>query len=283
MKASRKIRNAALTLCFVGILVVATGCPMMTPGTCKVVTVIAWDADSTKADVPNDDILNLWVTINKITMVPGDEEDAEEPEDKANSHVVIFDANDSDPPAPITVDLKDLTGVSDLISTAEVPAGSYNQIRLFIEDPVMVLDDGKAEYTNIHLTANSRLFITGGFELPDGETVVQLDFGGVKIVQQGNGDYTWTPQLQATVDVTLVPTTSEGVIAAGSLDTVNDTFVLTLTSGDVTVYYDGAEIYDDTTLVDDGSLAEGQTVRVTGTLVGDELTATNVTIVPVTP
>jgi len=279
MNAARRFRYGALTLCLIGLALATTGCPLsrQLEGTAKVATVLTWGADPGKAGVPNDDIESLLVTITKITMVYGHHFAQQGPNGKAYGHLTVFDADES---GPLEVDLKDLTEVAALISTAEVPAGIYNQIRLYIEDPVMVMADEKAEVTNVHLTANSRLFITGAFEIPAGEVVILLDLDGVKIVQRGNGDYTWTPQLHATIDVSLVETISTGTIEAGSLDTGADTFTLVLTAGNVFVDYSGAEIYLDTTLVDELSLAEGQVVEVTGVLVGDVLTASIVRIVP---
>lgn len=278
MDTPRQLRYATLTLCLVGLMMATTGCPPKLNDTAKVVTVLAWDASPVKADVPNDDIQNLWVLITKITLVPVEPEE-EEQGDRAEGHVTVFDAEES---TPIDVDLKDLTGVSALISTAGVPVGVYNQIRLSIEEPLMVLADlEKAEYTNIHLTANSRLFITGEFEIPEGEVVIQLDFSGVKIVETGNGDYTWTPQLRALIDAPLVEAITTGTIGSGSLDIGADTFTLLLTDGSIFVDYLGAEIYDtDTTLVNDSYLAEGQTVEVAGILVGDVLTASSIWILP---
>jgi len=274
MDGPTRFRHVALALCLGSIVLAGTGCPLAGGLKANVVTVLAWDLTPSKADVPNDQIQHLFVTITKITMVPADGGEG----DKAEGHVTVFDAAES---APIEdVDLKDLSGVAELISTAEVPAGVYNQIRLSIEEPLMVLDETKAEYTNIHLTANSRLFITGEFEIPAGEVVVALDFDGVKIVETGNGDYTWTPQLRAFVDVTLVETTSKGTIEPGSLNTDVDTFTLVLTEGSVFVDYSDAEIYLDATPTDDLSLAEGQVVEVVGVLDGGVLTASSVRIVP---
>ncbi len=87
--------------------------------------------------------------------------------------------------------------------------------------------------TNIGLAANSRLFISEQFELPEGESrLIVLDFYGVKVNQLGNGYFQLTPKLDVDVSVE-----AANVALTGPVTAVSDTS-LTLTTeeqGDVTV------------------------------------------------
>ena len=272
MKTKRWSHFAAVTICVGGLLVFTTGCPLLQQltGTTKVTTVLTYDASASKADVPLTDIESLLVTVTKVTLVPADDEKGED--DKATSHITVYEGS-------MDVELTDLVGISDVLSTTEIPAGTYNQIRLSIENPRMTLvDSSKAVYTNIHLTANSRLFITQQFELPGGQVILQLDFAGVKIVERGNNDYTWTPQLEAEITIVAVETTSTGAVASLDLNTSQ----FTLQESGVVVDFSGAVIYrDDSSVGDATDLADGQTVEVHGLLSsGGVLTADSVHIQP---
>jgi hypothetical protein len=276
MKSRELLSLAVVMLCTGGLVVLAVGCPLLVPvDRTKVTTVLSYDASGAKADVPLTDIESLLVTVTEVTLVPADGDEGQGGGDKAGGHVTVYQGS-------MDVELKNLVGVSEVLSSTEIPAGVYNQIRLSIENPRMTLvDSSKAVYTNIHLTANSRLFITEKFELPGGEVILQLDFAGVKIVEQGNGDYTWTPQLEAELTIVAIETTSEGTVA--SLDLGNNQF--TLQESGVVVDFSGAVIYrDDSSVGDATDLADGQTVQVHGLLYSSGvLMADEVYILPPPP
>ena len=174
-------------------------------------------------DVALEDIESLTITVTQIILVPMEEEEPEgevegegeaegegegEPILKGNNkvpdnHVLVY--GDEDDP-PFDLNLMDLVGVSEIVNTAEIPAGTYKQIRLSVENPRLVLvgGDPATPLTNIQLTANGRLFCTQpeGFTFVAGvQNTVMIDLGGIHLVETGAGKYVFTPQLRATVEV----------------------------------------------------------------------------------
>jgi len=180
------------------------------------------------------------------------------------------------------VDLRDLSGISEVISTAELPAGSYCKIRLSIENPRLALaDDPDTILENVQLTANGHLFVSGGFELPEGESsLVLLDFESFHLVQAGNsGKYVLTPQLRATIQVQATAAQATGaIVAVGS-----DTLTLDLADSDdsLEVNFAAADIVRaDATPGSIADLTVGANVLVTGTLsVSGVLTADTITLI----
>ncbi len=292
-------RFTFLTLiCFVAlILAVGSGCPRTVPtGKAKVTTAFTADSGSfknaivkalstEKAVVAIDDVYSLTVTIDEIAL-DNDDDDAEEGEegddDKANkAKVVVFTG-------PLDVNLLDLTAVSEALSTAEVPAGTYTKIRLAISNPRLVLNsDPNTEITNIKLTANGHLFINQTFTLQDGEqSLLLLDFGGIHLVQNGNGRYVLTPQLQADLTQMSADVMASGEIA--NLDMDADMFTLLLMDGELEVDYSTASIFletdTDTATGTEANLADGLMVEVTGLLqVDGSVVASSVRILPAAP
>lgn len=208
-------------------------------------------------DVDVNAMQSFVVTVNAITL------DTEADEDAA----VLFLGS-------MDVDLLDLTGVSQVISNALVEPGTYTKIRLSISNPRMrLLADPDVEITDIHLTANGRLFVSQTFEVPEGQTsLILLDFGGVHLVQQGNGGYTLTPQLSVNLSVQNAEVLSDGDVLTNDTDT--QTLTLNIGGGSILiVHYTGADIF----LVDDGDtptgvaadLAVGATIHVDGLLQAD--------------
>jgi len=198
-------------------------------------------------------------------------------------HIIVFTGSKR-------IDLMDLTEISALLTQEEVPAGTYKQIRLWVEDPEMRLVGMEPEdpsITDIKLTASARLFITQTFELYGGSSsVVSMDLTGVKIVDLGNDKYTWTPQLEVLLQVEEAATSAEGGI--WELDTESDLFLLSLEDGSsFWVDYSQADLY----LAPDAPATEatleeavfmGYLVHVVGTLSADGTTimAQTVTIYP---
>jgi hypothetical protein len=68
-------------------------------------------------------------------------------------------------------------------------------------------DDPDTVLENVQITANGRLFVSGGFQLAEGEnSLVLLDFESFHLVQAGNsGQYVLTPQLRAGIQVISSP------------------------------------------------------------------------------
>ena len=303
--SEQKLRWCLATLALLGVVVLAAGCPRLCEqGTTKLTTVVTTGHDdlatalkavfsAEKADVPIDDIYSLKVTLTQIELVPADG-DAEEEEEEAakqddddgedNGHVsILFE--------PIEIDLVDLLDVSEVISSAEVPSGVYNQIRLSIENPRLVLwPDVETEMDDVvHLTANGRLFITKKFELPDGQpSLLLLTFGGLKLVITGNDKYVLTPQMDAILDIVSTEVQATGVIA--DLDKENDTFTLLLDEGLAVAYDESTIIYvpeppepPEKQFVEgsEDDLENGKTVEIEGTLLVDgSVVANTIWILP---
>jgi hypothetical protein len=290
MKTHPLTRLFVMTLPVLALVGLTAGCPLIIPvnGTAKVTTLVQL-GDATKGiedaalknnDVPWDDIESLVVTITKIELLGAcdDEDEAEDAKDdseECDKVEVLLDQ-------PVEVDLKGLDGMAALLSSVEIPAGTYKKIRLSISDPVMVLAaDPETEITDIHLTANSRLFIKGTFTVPEGNVLLALDFSGAKIVMLGNGGYVWTPQLQASLTATSADVATTGTIVSVDAD-VPSMVVDLLSEGETTVLLADAQIVlEDASVGAITDLAFDQMVEVQGTVdVNGVITATVVTILP---
>jgi plastocyanin len=153
------------------------------------------------------------------------------PESNSGDPVVLFSG-------AVDVDLMQLDELSEVLSSVVVPEGDYTKIRLAISNPRLTLtaDPGNV-HTNVQLTANGRLFVSESFEVVDGEDqFLVLVFQGLHLIEKGNGDFVLTPQLRADVETTGADVSATGAITG--LDLANNSFVLELPEGDLTVTYD---------------------------------------------
>lgn len=272
-----------------GALVLAfAGCPRPNPQETPAKVFVLLTAGSQdaskmrKAAVPVEDIESLTVTVTKVSLVPAG--DVEEPEGEGlaakggnESHPVLFEGS-------MDVNILDLTDVSAVLSSSEVKPGTYAQIRLEIENPRLVLaSDPETAITDIQLTANGRLFISGEFEIPEGENqLLVLSFGGIHLVETGSGKYVLTPQLRADLEVSDANAVAAGTIA--EIDNAAGTMVVTLADGStVDVTYVGAVVWlpgdTDAATGTEADVAVGVEVEVQGLLdVYGTLTAQNIRI-----
>ena len=235
-------------------------------------------------DVYTEDIESLQVTLTEIVLdqantpplSPGEGEEA------AGGKIVVFSGS-------VDLEMRDLIGVSELISEADIPAGRYTKIRLAIENPRLTLvSDPETVITDIQTTANGHLFVSEEFEVPAGQdSLILLDFQGLHLVKTGNGKYVWTPQLRAEISVEAADVQVQGAIE--SVDTEADTLMLLPDSGTeaLPVDYAAAAIYlpddTDTATGTEADLVPGTAVIVEGELsVSGEITAAAVWILPST-
>ena len=269
----RYLTSAAMMLSAAAVMVMATGCPAQTPRNARVTTAITTgdankvllDTLAAKADVAIADIEHFYLTITQIVL-----------DRQGGGQEIIFTG-------ALEVDLLDLLNVSEVVSNAAVAPGTYTKIRLSIANPRLVLkSDPNVELMNIHLTANSRLFISQTFVVPPDQTsLILLDFGGIKLVQLGNGDYNLTPQLA--VDLNIV---SADVLLTGQILVINGTsLTIQLTDGTIAVAANGAVVFlpgdTDTPTGVLADLAVGQTVDIAGTLLVDgSVVANTIVILP---
>lgn len=289
-------KKALLLSSILVMVLVTAGCPQTEDGKAQLTTVFTGDGTALankilnvmKAEVPVEDIESLSVTITRIVLdraIKNDDNDNGETGEKLENveQVEVFSGEER-------VEILDLTGVSQLISLEEVPAGHYTKIRLEIKDPELVLRaDRETVLTNIHLTANDRLFITVNFMLEDKENrILVLDFGGIHLVPPGQeaGHYVLTPQLRASLEVLYFENTfAQGVIESIDYDT--NTLVLLVEGGEITVTYtEDAEIFltndDETTPTGaETDLLAGMEVVCYGDLYSDNtMIANRIEIVP---
>ena len=218
-----------------------------------------------KAVVAAEDIYSLTVTVTEISLDTGDDDGEDEGDDDkgSGSGVVIFEGSQD-------LELISLEGLSEVFSTADVEPGTYTKIRLAIENPRLRLnDDPETEITNIKLTANGHLFVSETFEVPEeGNSLIALTFEDLHLVRNGNGRFVLTPQLSADIAVSSADVAATGTIA--SVDADNDSMVVTLAEGDVTVLYTGASIFlvtdTDTATGTEADLVAGASVDIVGTI-----------------
>ena len=227
MRNSRSAKYLVSMALLLGLAVWGTGCGLV--GDTKVT--VAFTADTTgmakvlreltlKGEtVAEEDIESLTVTITEIVLDyagngEDDEEEGEEEEKTAalKSKIVAYEPVEGDD--PLRINIMDLTEVAQAVKTTDLPSGKYTKIRIGIADPVLVLvDEPGVEYTDIQLTANSRLFISQQFELPaDQEVTLVLGFGGIHLVDTNGGSYTWTPQMQVVITMEPVAGSATGII-----------------------------------------------------------------------
>ena len=151
--------------------------------------------------VPLEEIESFLLKVDRIVLNRSAEDDSAEVEEGSAGKVVVFDASE-EPAVDNEIDLVDLTNLSDILSSAEVPPDNYTQIRMEISDPRLnLVGDPLEEYrTNVSLTANGRLFSSVDLTISSGETVyLHLLVDRIHLVEKGNGDFVLTPQLEVEI------------------------------------------------------------------------------------
>jgi len=105
------------------------------------------------------------------------------------------------PVDPVEIDLINLTVLSEVLSSADVPVGRYKGIRLTVANPRLFLAAAPTtEITDVQITGNGVLRIAKNFnvELNDDELIV-LTLGTIHLVDTGSG-YVLTPQVRISDD-----------------------------------------------------------------------------------
>lgn len=142
----------------------------------------------TLGDAPTDDFDRVMLTLSGIELIGGD---------AANGEPVVISEE------VITVDLLALDAVTEFLADADdVPAGSYTQIRLQVDEITLeTLDDAgnvaTSEMAQIPGGGDLKLNPQGPFEVPeDGAVIVQLDLDAKRSFQAtatGNGMILFRP------------------------------------------------------------------------------------------
>lgn len=132
-------------------------------------------------DSPLDGIESVLINISEIILIGGDD-----------GQVSITDG-------PIgEIDLLTLQNITELVASAEVPAGSYSKIRLRITS-LTVIEETTLAREDVQLPANGRIDLNpqGPFEISAGEDlVIQIDFDlarSIKLTTTGSGRYRFRP------------------------------------------------------------------------------------------
>ena len=177
-------------------LISMSGCPLVTPPTAgegKAITLITAGGNAKMGGGPVDlsEILSLELTVTEINLDyagnsagEGEGEGEGESEDDTfdGDTVTVFSGN-------LEIDLLNLTDISEILSESDVPAGRYTKVRISIANPRLILaSDPETVITDVHLTANNRLFVSQSFEVPEDQTsLIVLDLGSIALRAQGNG------------------------------------------------------------------------------------------------
>ena len=151
--------------------------------------------------VPLDEIESFLLMVDRIILNTSADDDSAEAEEDSTEKVVVFDASEQ-PAVDNEIDLVDLTNLSDILSSAEVPPDDYVQIRMEIDDPRLnMVGDPVGEYrTNVSLTANGRRFSNVDLAISPHDTVyLRLLLDQIHLVEKGNGDFVLTPQLRVEI------------------------------------------------------------------------------------
>lgn len=150
-------------------------------------------------DKNSDNYQNVVIAIREIRVVPAGRENAAD-NDPGLPVIAAFDP-------PYTVDILTLRFVQDLLGSAVIPAGSYNQVRLILApnpngagaEPLNYLTLKTDPTTKIPLTTpsgqQSGLKVLGKYTVRAGAiNAILIDFDpNTAIVVRGNGDYNLKP------------------------------------------------------------------------------------------
>jgi hypothetical protein len=258
---------AAKRVCIAVLVSVCVGCPSG-PKDVRAIALLTADGSSAKAfvlgaaqaqGVAVESIDMLSVVISGIFMDYAGTRQPVAGQEPAET-IEVFSGE-------LEVNLKDLIGVSQALSSLNIPAGWYTEIRLTMENPRLTLKDNPdTVITDIELPGNGQVTFSEMFELAAGKALVSMDLGGIDLTTAGNGEYVFSPQLLAEFDAS-----SAAIIATGPLGIVgNDSMSLNLSEGALNVQFRGASIFmpQDTTQATGtaANLLQGSTVSAIGTV-----------------
>lgn len=181
------------------------------------------------------------------------------------------------------IDLVNLDSVSEILSSVQIPAGTYTKIRLSIENPRLVLAANPGvEITNVQLTANGRVFVSQTFDIPaNTNNLILLDFMGIHLVETGSGKYVLTPQLRTELTITSAEASVEGEVlmvdeTEGEIELLLDSSTITILVTEATVIVDADDL--PITLAD---ITPGDLLEVDGILnVDGTITALTIQVLP---
>ncbi len=274
MSKLEKYRFAIASVVVIFLAIAMAGCPSNN-GTAKVTTLLTASGSQAKGEntVSLDEMESFMITVEQIVLVPQGEEGSEgegEGEGEGElvkqnvpeSHEIIFEGE-------LRVNLLDLTELSEVLSSVEIPAGTYTQTRLTISNPELILKENPDQViTDVHSTANGRLFINEDLELPEGQdSLLIIDLSDVHLVQTGNGGFVFTPQIDVEFTVSDAAVVALGTIV--SVNAENDSLVMEIADSDgqqVTVEYGAAALsHTDMSAATEADLTVGAAVDVAGT------------------
>ncbi|MBI1195106.1 MAG: DUF4382 domain-containing protein [Gammaproteobacteria bacterium] len=178
------------------------------------VSVMVTDALSTQ-------YTKVWVTITKVTVQDGN-----------GATVELF--ND---PAGQVFNLAELNGISTLLSTQSLAAGTYSNLTITL-DPTVTLNDGSPTPTTATLSS-TEIVVAGSFTVSGGATSVGIDFDLANFNYDSNTGIV-TPTLVLRDHNTMQSLSQayaelEGTIKSVATNNTTD-FIMTLANGtDVTV------------------------------------------------
>lgn len=144
-----------------------------TSGSAGFVSVMVTDALSTQ-------YTKVWVTITKVTVQDGN-----------GATVELF--ND---PAGQVFNLAELNGISSLLSTQSLAAGTYSNLTITL-DPSVTLNNGSPTPTTATLSSNE-IVVAGSFTVSGGATSIGIDFD--------LANFTYTPPVPPATVGTITPT-----------------------------------------------------------------------------
>lgn len=145
-------------------------------------------------DAPAYDISEVWVTISNIEVHRGENggegTGGMKGTDDANWETIIGDSR--------TFELLELRDVSAFLGSAELEAGHYTQIRMDVEEVIVITTDGKSHDANI---PSGKLKLVSSFDIEaEKTTVLTMDIDAYESVKAtGKGDYNFKPTVKISV------------------------------------------------------------------------------------
>lgn len=157
-------------------------------------------------DAPIDSLSEVWLTVNSVRLLTSADDDADTTEAEDDSSDTSGTIALSE---PVRMNLLALDSISRVLAVASVPEGVYSKIRLYVSDPLFVMEDAtEIPAEQIKLVANGKVDLNPQGDVivtTDAFTVVSLDLdaeNSVQVNQTGNEKYILRPQVfvDATVD-----------------------------------------------------------------------------------
>jgi hypothetical protein len=190
-----KMKRLSIIMILVSLFMFADGCSPASPGT----TTQAWGIVEIRATDPgpaNVTSAVVYLSNLEVHMVSGNVSDNSSgnlsSSDNSSGWIPVLGA-------PASFDLMNVIGVEQILGSANLTAGSFNQIRMDVTK-VTGVTTGNISYSAT--VPSDKLMIVGAFNVGGGaNTTLTLDFDGSQsLIQTGQGKFLFKPVVKLLVN-----------------------------------------------------------------------------------